>query len=395
MTFLRRFLVRGVFWRQFLRWAVLNVPPWIEPAIIAFWAAAFLLWTAGRRGVMRNLTAILPGSWPLANFLRCYRVFWNFAWSLSDTGRFREMRVIPQWTFAGQEHLEALRSGGGAILLTAHMGSYDLGAHLFAEVSGRRIVMVRAPEVDPQTREFEERRLPDAIDTQFNTDGEALALDLLHAVRDGAIVAIQGDRMAGQIAGVPATLFGIDVELPAGPFALAMAARVPIYPVFVVRRGWRRYLLRAAQPIEVVRSRDRDADFAAAAGRWTAVLERVIRDDWQQWFAFEPVAPASRRPAGRRPAAQADAGRVRAGRRDGGATVYILSTLYVVLTAIFLAHAMPWWAAILVAQIAIQIPIYIMGLFILPRWRNNVTVNSWVLVALLLGAAIWVCATSF
>ena len=306
MSFLRRFLVRGVFWRQFLRWAVLNVPPWIEPAIIAFWAAFFLLWAPIRRAVMRNLKAILPGSWALANFFRCYRVLWNFAWSLSDTGRFREMRVIPEWTFAGREHLEALRAGGGAILLTAHMGSYDLGAHLFAEVSGRRIVMVRAPEVDPQTRAFEEQRLPDAIDTAFNTEGEALALDLLHAVRDGAIVAIQGDRMAGKIAGVPATLFGIDVELPAGPFALAMAARAPIYPVFVVRRGWRRYLLRAEQPIEVVRTRDRDADFAEAASAWTATLEAVIRDDWQQWFAFEALgAPASRRLVRRRPAAAA------------------------------------------------------------------------------------------
>lgn len=286
-----RFQVRGVFWRQFLRWAVLNVPPWIEPAIIAFWAGFFLVWAPIRRSVMRNLSFILPGSSALANFFRCYRVLWNFSWSLSDTGRFREMRVIPRWEFEGREHLDALRTGGGAILLTAHMGSYDLGAHLFAEVSGRRIVMVRAPEVDPQTREFEEQRLPDAVETQFNVDGSTLALDLLHAVRDGAIVAIQGDRMAGQISGVPATLFGLDVELPAGPFALAMAARVPIYPIFVIRRGWRRYRLHAAPPFEVVRTRDRDADFARAAARWASTLEQVIRDGWQQWFAFEDMAP--------------------------------------------------------------------------------------------------------
>ena len=287
---LRRFLVRGVFWRQFLRWAVLNVPPWIEPAIMAFWSTSFLLWADGRRSVMRNLSAILPGSTALANFFRCYRVFWNFAWTLSDTGRFREMRVIPDWELEGREHLEALQSGGGAILLTAHMGSYDLGAHLFAEVSGRRIVMVRAPEVDPQTRQFEEERLPGEIEIQFNTDGGALALDLLHALREGAIVAIQGDRMAGAISGLPATLFGKAVQVPAGPFALAMTARVPIYPIFVVRRGWRRYLLRAASPIEIVRSRDRDADFAAAARAWTATLEQVIRDAWQQWFMFEELA---------------------------------------------------------------------------------------------------------
>ncbi len=286
--------VRGVFWRQFLRWAVLNVPPWIEPAILAFWSALFLLWEAGRRGVMHNLALILPRSATLANFFRCYRVFWNFACSIDDTTRFRERLLMPEWEFSGREHLDALGAGGGAILLTAHMGSYDLGAHLFAQVSGRRIVMVRAPEVDPQTREFEEGRLPEAVETQFNVDGSALAIDLLHAVRDGAIVAIQGDRMAGQIAGVPATLFGVPVDVPAGPFALAMAARVPIYPMFVIRRGRWRYCLRAEPPFEVVRSRDRDADFAAAAARWAATLEQVIRDDWQQWFAFEGIQRCSR-----------------------------------------------------------------------------------------------------
>jgi lauroyl/myristoyl acyltransferase len=284
---------RGVFWRQFLRWAVLNVPRWIEPAIIGFWALFFLLWGPGRRGVMRNLSFILPRSTALVNFFRAYRVCWNFSWTLSDTGRLREMRTIPEWELAGREHLEALRSGGGAILLTAHMGSYDLGAHLFAEVSGRRIVMVRAPEADPQTREFEEQRLGGDVEVQFNTDGSTLALDLLHAVRDGAIVAIQGDRMTGPISGVPATLFGKAIEVPAGPFALAMAARVPIYPVFVIRRGWQRYLLRAERPIEIVRSRDRDADFAAAARAWTETLEEVIRDGWWQWFEFEEFgAPA-------------------------------------------------------------------------------------------------------
>src|SRR5437667_9576682 len=107
MSFLRRFLVHGVFWRQFLRWAVLNVPPWFEPAIIAFWSAFFLLWRHGRRSVMRNLSAILPGSTALANFFRCYRVFWNFAWTLSDTGRLRETRVIPTWELEGREHLAA------------------------------------------------------------------------------------------------------------------------------------------------------------------------------------------------------------------------------------------------------------------------------------------------
>ena len=134
--FWQRFLVRGVFWRQFLRWAVLNVPLFVEPIVHAAWSLFFLLWGPGRRGVMRNLTAIKPGSGRLANFVRTYRVFWNYAWTITDNVRFKELRVIPDWEFAGHEHFEAMeRAPSGAILLTAHMGSYDLGAQVFAEMS--------------------------------------------------------------------------------------------------------------------------------------------------------------------------------------------------------------------------------------------------------------------
>jgi len=286
----RRFLVRGVFWRQFLHWGVRNVPPWIEPAAIAFWSSFFLLWGTGRRGVMRNLTAIKPGSTAIANFFRCYRIFWNYAWAITDTVRFKEERTVPDWEFAGWKHFEAMQARGGAILLTAHMGSYDLGAQIFSQTSQQRIVMVRAPETDPQTRAFAERHKPEGLHIEFSTQTGELALDLLHAVTSGGIVAIQGDRVTGGITALPATLFGKATEVPAGPFALAMAARAPIYPVFVMRRGRRRYRLVVCEPIEIVRSGNRDADFAAAVAKWTSALETLIGAAWYQWFAFEPFS---------------------------------------------------------------------------------------------------------
>jgi predicted LPLAT superfamily acyltransferase len=294
VTWYRRFLVNGVFWRQFLRFAVLNVPPWVEPTVEAFWTLFFLLWGPGRRGVMRNLTAILPGSWAIANFLRTYRVFWNFAWTITDNMRFRELRVSPDWEFVGREHFEQLQSHpGGAIILTAHMGNYDLGAHLFAERSGRQIVMIRAPETDAQTREFEEShaaRTASELKIDFSTRSSDLALDLLHALQRGEIIAIQGDRVTPGISALPATLFGKSMQVPAGPFALSMAARVPIYPLFIMRRGRRRYRLVTAKPFEVTRTRDRAAAFEEAVQRWTAELEQVIRESWFQWFTFQPFS---------------------------------------------------------------------------------------------------------
>lgn len=291
----RRFLVRGVFWRQFLRFAVLSTPLWLEPLVMGFWSLFFLLWGPGRRGVMRNLRAIKPGSWGIVNFFRTYRVFWNFAWSIADTTRFLELRTMPDWELEGLEHFEELKAREGAIILTAHMGSYDLGAHVFSETSDRKIVMVRAPEIDPQTRRFEqeahERSRTAGLRIDFNVSPSDVALDLLDAIRRGELVAIQGDRVTPGIAALPARLFGRPAQIPAGPFALAMAARVPVYPLFIIRTGRRRYRLLACEPIHVERrSRDRDEDLRAAAGEWSKRLEDVIRTGWYQWFAFEPVS---------------------------------------------------------------------------------------------------------
>ena len=72
----------------------------------------------------------------------------------------------------------------------------------------------------------------------------------------------------------------------------------------------------------------------------------------------------------------------------GNVETYGLSILYIVLTACYLAAILPWWAAILLAPFAIQLPIYIMGAIVLPRARNNLTVNSRMMMALLIAASL-------
>jgi predicted LPLAT superfamily acyltransferase len=306
--------VKGVFWRQLLRWGVLNVPFFIEPLAMAIWSLFFLLWGPGRRGVMRNLSAILPGSTAAGNFFRTYRVFWNYAWTIADNVRFLERQTVPDWDFVDNHYFEQMEAhAGGAIILTAHMGSYDLGAHLFAQRSRRNIVMVRAPETDPQTRAYEEavvearqaeslslqnaassaaqEKLSSGLRIGFNNRASDLAFDLLASVQNGDIIAIQGDRVTQGIAGSEARLFHRRIMIPSGPFALAMAARVPIFPIFVMRHGRRRYRLVTCKPIMVERrTRNRDEAIDTAIAAWTAQLELVLREGWYQWFTFEPYS---------------------------------------------------------------------------------------------------------
>lgn len=294
--FLRRFAVRGVFWRQYLNWGIHNTPFQYEPIVMLAYSIIFLALAApARRAISTNLKSIKPGSSSFVNFFRALRVFWNFAWSIADAARFEQDRTAMDWEFEHSENLDKLIAlEGGAIVLTAHMGNYELGSHAFTERCGRKLTTVRIPEVDPETQRYvatarDQVRSSD-LSVGYNTQAEALVLELIDALDRGDIVAIQGDRVPANAGPADIDLFGLPASIPAGPFVLALATRKPIFPIFVIRTGRRRYKVLTGEPIECRRvTRDRNLDMRAGMIAWRDLLEETIRLHWHQWYMFEPI----------------------------------------------------------------------------------------------------------
>jgi phosphatidylinositol dimannoside acyltransferase len=291
----RRFAVQGVAWRRFIDWAVLNLPSWLHPPII--WLATFVFFflaASARRAVIRHLSIVLAESWQLANHFRVFRVFHNFGWTLADAAVYRLLKLPFEWELEGENVLQALAAARGAIVLTAHMGNYDLGAALFAQKFLREIRMVRAPEPDTLTAQHVDLSLQQsgsgAVRVGYSTEGSSLAFELLDALRKGEIISIQGDRVVGEIARSAVTFFGQQVSLPTGPFVLSLVSEAPIYPLFIVRTGFRKYKIIAREPITCSRAAlSRDEAIAHAMQQWAEVLERTARRYWPQWYAFTPL----------------------------------------------------------------------------------------------------------
>ena len=293
-AFLRRFDVRGVYWRQYLDFALLNVPFYLQPILLTLSTVFFFFFAApARRAIVRNLSVVLPGSSTIANHWRAFRTLMNFAWTITEAAHYKLTKADFAYTISGGENLEQLGRAKGAIVLTAHMGSYDLGAALFAQKFGREIQMVRAPEPDKLTAqhldESVQRTGAGAVKVAYKTEGALLSFDLLAALRRGEIVSIQGDRVIPGVAEVNGKMFGHTVIVPNGPFILALVAQVPIYPLFIARSGYRRYHIIVGEPITVPRTHSRDEAIATAVSQWCAVLERVVAQHWDQWFAFAPI----------------------------------------------------------------------------------------------------------
>jgi lauroyl/myristoyl acyltransferase len=287
--------VRGVLWRQCIDWIVLHVPSCFHPLLIFISTAFFFVAAApARRTAVQHLGFIMPGSCRGANYLRAFVVFKNFAWTLTDAAvhRLHKHRFI--YETEGNQFLDELAAAKGAIVLTAHMGNYDLGAAIFVEKFGRELRVVRAPEPDPLAAKHLEGSIRQSaaggVKVEYNREGALLSFDLLNALRNGEIISIQGDRAMGGMAQTPVTLFERTALLPTGPFVLALAAQVPIFPLFVIRAGYRRYRFICCPPIVCIRTgRSREEDVAIAVQKWADVLSDVIRLQWRQWHAFTPV----------------------------------------------------------------------------------------------------------
>lgn len=295
-TRLGRFAVKGVFWREYLDWAVINLPFYFYPMPLFFFTIFFFFFAApARRAIVANLSVVLPGSSRLMNYLRAFRTLYNFAWTISETAIHRRLKSDFHYELIGSEYLEALGTGKGAIVLTAHMGSYDLGAALFAEKFRREIRVVRAPEPHRESERHLTESLTQstegAVKVDYNTAGAMLSFDLLRALREGEIVSIQGDRVEGGVASTTGRLFDCATPLPNGPFVLSLVAEAPIYPLFIARAGCRTYQVIVHEPIRVQNTGRREEDIANAVTKWCTVLEEIVLNRWDQWFAFAPIFP--------------------------------------------------------------------------------------------------------
>jgi phosphatidylinositol dimannoside acyltransferase len=293
---LGRFHVTGLFWYQFHNWGMTILPSWaIGVVVFLFTTFFFFALIRIRRALGDNLVPVLGRCGFLRRQVRIYRTMWSFAWCLSE----RYERLSTARRFAVDIDLERWRglfaSGEGVILVTAHVGNFEVGSMLPAFEEGRTVQVVREREVDSDAQRFVERLLRRAGGgrwmTHFEDNDPLHGVELLGALRAGGIVGIQGDRPRRGGATVETRLFERPFTLPAGPAALARAAEVALVPVFVLRSGRRRYRVEIRDPIRVARSDDRRADVARATQRVAAEVEWAIRSVPHQWFCFRNLWP--------------------------------------------------------------------------------------------------------
>mgnify|MGYP001055933779 FL=1 len=280
-------------WFPFFRWLVLRFPPeWV--ARLAEATAERAIWAREtvREAILANHAALLGlPPWRREVEESARGMLGHHSRSWIDLLRFSASpptnldEIVP--VRVGTEHLLAAREAGrGAILLTAHVGNFEIGGFFLGAI-GLKVAVVYLQDPSPVV-ERDRKAARDRLGIRsLPMTSEFSAVKILRSLEEGYFVAIQGDRdYSGTGRKLP--FLGRDVSFPVGPFRIAAAAGVPLLPVFVLREkdGTYRTAVEAPIRVEAASRGERDEAERAAMTAFVSILGRTVRAYGEQWYMF-------------------------------------------------------------------------------------------------------------
>jgi KDO2-lipid IV(A) lauroyltransferase len=183
--------------------------------------------------------------------------------------------------------LEGRAKGRGVLLLTAHLGNWEVGGLMLAQVK-QPIHVVLVPDIFPAVERARRRLHERAGVTEIPVDQTlAPTLSVLRALAQNGIVAMQGDRDFNNT-GLAIPFFGREAYFPRGPLRVAMATDATVLPAFIVRVPDGRYRAILEEPLPIERGGDRDQALRLNLERYVAILERYVGQYPEQWYCFYP-----------------------------------------------------------------------------------------------------------
>jgi Kdo2-lipid IVA lauroyltransferase/acyltransferase len=248
-------------------------------------AVTFL--TRTKQGMRENFrTALGVGATEAEELAR--RQFFEYGRHTIDVWRLRSEAFTPRITTFEEDArvlARARRSGRGFLLVTGHVGNWEMGA-----VTLRRHDLVPAvvgqAELDPGVADMRQQ-LRDRLGVESIDIGSSMAtaFRVRAAVERGRAVALLVDRAYPEDH-VSVPFFGHSTDFLRSPALLARLCGCEILPGFFLRNRDGSYFNVWGEPIAADATRSPDEDAVRIMGRVASDLEGVIRAHPTQWFNF-------------------------------------------------------------------------------------------------------------
>ncbi|HTO87589.1 MAG TPA: lysophospholipid acyltransferase family protein [Thermoanaerobaculia bacterium] len=248
-------------------------------------AVTFLAKTTG--GLADNFRQALGVPEPEARRL-ARKLFFEYGRQTIDTWRLRGQALTPQIdTFEADARVlaRARRGGRGFLLVTGHVGNWEMGAVTLRR-HGLTPAVVGQPELDPDVQQMRQS-LRERVGVESIDIGSSMAtaFRVRAAIDRGCAVAMLVDRAYPEDH-VVVPFFGRPTEFLRSPALLARFCGCPILPGFFLRKSGGAYYNVWGDPLEADPATSPEEDARRVLSRIAADLEAVIRAHPTQWFNF-------------------------------------------------------------------------------------------------------------
>ncbi len=191
---------------------------------------------------------------------------------------------------SGEEHLTLARERGkGAIIVTAHLGHWELGGLMLAR-RGLPLTVITLEEPSTELSRWREAcRRQFGIKTITVGPGYPFAfVEMIQTLRRNELLAMLVDRPYGGT-GVPVNFFGHETEFSTAPALLAHHTGAAVLPAFVLQDRDHGYISMAEPIIPMQEETDTNATLAGNTQRVATIFEAIIRRHPEQWFNYVPI----------------------------------------------------------------------------------------------------------
>ena len=212
-----------------------------------------------------------------------WRNLGRVALALAKLPAWSERTIRRNVDFQGLDHFRAAHARGrGVLLLTAHLGNWELGALAYGAVVGPICVMVR-PIANPGVDRLVEARRS-AHGNRVIPKRNA-AREVLKALAAGGTVGILADQNAAPDEAVFVRFFGIPAATHKGFAQLALRSGAAVVPAIA---RWdasaKRHVVEYGPEIEIVRSGLAERDIAVNTQRFQQAIEERVRAHPELWL---------------------------------------------------------------------------------------------------------------
>lgn len=262
------------------------------PKRFSYWFAkriadiSYLFYKKAKQNVTNNLQKVFPDLSKKEIASLALSTFRNYSTYLVDYGRFRSLKrnslfeVMPK--IKGTENIKsALERGKGIIMLTAHLGNWELGAIFFGRQDIKINVVTFRDGIHRIDDIKEEYRRQHNINTIILGESPFATVELFNALQRNEVVAMLVDRYEKGNDSIDTTFLGRTYHFPNGPLVLAKMTGAALIPGFVVKDGESYYAV-AETPLFI----EDDKDIKQCAQKITSIFEQYIKQYPDQWYNF-------------------------------------------------------------------------------------------------------------